>query len=104
MFTASIKKYDPDVEDDTTFDTWQDAGNWLIDQQKYFGCSPSMRINGDRVRIHKGHAVNDEMGITTPTRDMLEAVLFDVAHAGARVAAFHPPRRPGVARRLTRPH
>ena len=59
QFTAEIKKYDPDFEDGATFDTWEEAEQWLLNQRQY-GLF-SMWINNQHVRFFNGNVVYDEL-------------------------------------------
>ncbi len=99
QFTAVTKKYDPDHEDEATFDTWGEASRWLLDQQRYGLCN--MWINGDSVSIHHGHIVNDEPDADKPL-PIESTAAFQVFDAMARATTdfnrtFRPQPTRGMA-------
>ena len=46
-FTAEVKKYDPDFEDEQVFDTAEEAAEWLREQNKYG--QQKMWINNEQI-------------------------------------------------------
>lgn len=56
MVTADLKRYDPDDHQTETFATWDEAAQWLLDQQKY-GANFNAWINDESVSIVRGRVV-----------------------------------------------
>jgi hypothetical protein len=57
QYKAEVKRYDEDDEDEATFDTWEQAAEWLDTQRRFHGHGCSMWVNNQRVKFQDGGLV-----------------------------------------------